>query len=87
MSHNKFGPDRFSRFDVYCIQTNRQTNRQTSQIYIQNRRKKRIERGKAKSTEIKKKIVNVYMCGGGAEDIECKLKVSIRIGIKNMGEE
>jgi len=25
MSHNKFGPDRFSRFDVYWIQTNRQT--------------------------------------------------------------
>ena len=31
MSHKKFGPDRFSRFDVYCIQT----NIQTSQIYIQ----------------------------------------------------
>ena len=32
----KFGPDRFSCFDVYWIQTNRQkqTNRQTSQIYI-----------------------------------------------------
>ena len=24
MSHKKFGPDRFSRFDVYWIQTNRQ---------------------------------------------------------------
>ena len=37
MSHKKFGPDRFSRFDVYWIQTNkrnRQTDRQTSQIYI-----------------------------------------------------
>ena len=29
MSHKKFGPDRFSRFDVYWIQTNKKTNRQT----------------------------------------------------------
>ena len=29
MSHKKFGPDRFSRFDVYWIQTDRHTNRQT----------------------------------------------------------
>jgi len=40
MSHKKIGPDRFSRFEVYWIQTNRQTDkqtpRQTSQIYIQN---------------------------------------------------
>jgi len=28
-SHKKFGPDRFSRFDVYWIQTNRQTDKQT----------------------------------------------------------
>ena len=28
MSHKKFGPDRFSRFDVYWIQINRQTDRQ-----------------------------------------------------------
>jgi len=39
MSHKKFGPDRFSRFDVYWIQTNKQTpkqsNTQASQIYIQ----------------------------------------------------
>ena len=34
MSHKKFGPDRFSRFDVYWMQTNRQTNRQTRQIYM-----------------------------------------------------
>ena len=27
MSHKKFGPDRFSRFDVYWIQTDRQTNK------------------------------------------------------------
>ena len=27
MSHIKFGPDRFSRFDVYWIQTNRQTDK------------------------------------------------------------
>ena len=26
-SHKKFGPDQFSRFDVYWIQTNKQTNR------------------------------------------------------------
>ena len=34
MSHKIFGPDRFSRFDVYWIQTDRQTDKQTSQIYI-----------------------------------------------------
>ena len=36
MSHKKFGPDRFSRFDVYWIQTDRQTNRQTDKpnLYI-----------------------------------------------------
>ena len=27
-SYTKFGPDRFSRFDVYGIQTNKQTDRQ-----------------------------------------------------------
>ena len=36
MSHKKFGPDRFSRFDVYWIQTNKQTNKQTDKpnLYI-----------------------------------------------------
>jgi len=29
MSHKKVGPDRFSRFDVYWIQTNKQTPKQT----------------------------------------------------------
>ena len=33
MSHKKFGPDRFSRFDVYWIQTNKQTDRQAKFIY------------------------------------------------------
>ena len=33
MSQQKFGPDRFSRFDVYWIQTDRQTNRQAKFIY------------------------------------------------------
>ena len=32
MSHKKFGPDRFSRFDVYWIQTDRQTDRQAKFI-------------------------------------------------------
>ena len=32
MSHKKFGPDRFSRFDVYWIQTNRQTDK--ANLYI-----------------------------------------------------
>ena len=27
MSHKKFGADRFSRFDVYWIQTNKQTDK------------------------------------------------------------
>ena len=37
MSHKKFGPDRFRRFDVYWIQTNKQTNRQTDKpnLYIE----------------------------------------------------
>ena len=30
----KFGPDRFSRFDVYWIQTDKQTDTQTNQFYI-----------------------------------------------------
>ena len=30
MSHKKFGPDRFSRFDIYWIQTDRQTPKQTN---------------------------------------------------------
>jgi len=35
MSHTKFGPDRFSRFDVYWIQTDRHPDKkQTSQIYV-----------------------------------------------------
>ena len=29
-SLEKFGPDRFSRFDVYWIQTDRQTDKQTN---------------------------------------------------------
>ena len=33
MSHKKFGPDRFSRFDVYWIQTDKQTDRQAKFIY------------------------------------------------------
>ena len=37
MSHKKFGSDRFSRFDVYWIQTDRQTNKQTDKpnLYIE----------------------------------------------------
>ena len=33
-SHKKFGPDRFSRFDVYWIQTNKQTDTQAKFIWI-----------------------------------------------------
>ena len=33
MSYTKFGPDRFIRFDVYWIQTNRQADRQAESIY------------------------------------------------------
>ena len=36
MSHKKFGPDRFSRFDVYWIQTNKQTDRQTDKPNFNN---------------------------------------------------
>ena len=38
MSYKKFGPDRFSRFDAYWIQTNKQTNKQTDKpnLYIDN---------------------------------------------------
>ena len=32
MSHKKFGPNRFSRFDVYWIQTNKQTDRKAKSI-------------------------------------------------------
>ena len=45
MSHKKFGPDRFSRFDVYWIQTDRQTNRQTDKpnLYIDGEKKNDCE--------------------------------------------
>jgi len=32
-SHIKFGPDRFSCFDVYWIQTDKQTDRQAKYIF------------------------------------------------------
>ena len=32
-SHTNFGPDRLSRFDVYQLQTNKQTDRQAKYIY------------------------------------------------------
>ena len=35
MSHKKFGPDRLGRFDVYWIQTNRQTDKPN--LYIDRR--------------------------------------------------
>ena len=40
MSHKKFGPDRFSRFDVYWIQTNKQTDRHPDKpnLYIDARK-------------------------------------------------
>ena len=34
-SHVKFGPDQFSRFDVYWIQTDRQTNKAYIEICIE----------------------------------------------------
>ena len=37
--HTKFGPDLFSRFDVYWIQTDRQTDKQS--IYLDNTRWKK----------------------------------------------
>ena len=33
MAHNKFGPDRFSRFDVYWIQTNKHPDTQAKFVY------------------------------------------------------
>ena len=38
-SHKKFGPDRFGRFDVYWIQTNISTEKQTDKpnLYIDNK--------------------------------------------------
>ena len=54
MSHKKFGPDRFSRFDVYWIQTSQQTDKQTDKpnLYIEgteqgwNRSQQRREQNK-----------------------------------------
>ena len=40
MSHKKFGPDQFSRFDVYWRQTNKQTYKPN--LYIDNQIKKAI---------------------------------------------
>ena len=47
MSHKKCGPDRFSRFDVYWIQIDKQTNRQTDKpnLYIDQLRKPRVDIG------------------------------------------
>ena len=45
MSHKKFGPDRFSRFDVYWILTNRQTDRQAKFIYRWNGVRLRVDIG------------------------------------------
>ena len=41
MSHKKCGPDWFSRFDVYWIQTNKQTPKQTDKpnLYMDKTRK------------------------------------------------
>ena len=44
MSHKKFGPDRFSRFDVYWIQTNRQTDKPN--LYIDDSLKNKKIAGK-----------------------------------------
>ena len=48
MSHKKFGPDRFSRFDVYWIQTNKQTPKQTDKpnLYIDTAQVHGVGRGK-----------------------------------------
>jgi len=35
MSHKKFGPDRFSRFDVYWIRTDKQTDKPNSYIDLE----------------------------------------------------
>ena len=39
MSHKKFGPDRFSRFDFYWIQTNKQTPKQTNKHHNKQKNK------------------------------------------------
>ena len=47
MSHKKFGPDRFSLFDVYWIQTDKQTDQPN--LYIEEEKmqksKVKIEQG------------------------------------------
>jgi len=55
MSHKKFGPDRFSRFDVYWIQTDRHPNRQTNKQT--NRRAKFINRYMPKTLELDRSVV------------------------------
>ena len=59
MSHKKFGPDRFSRFDVYWIEPDRQTNIQTDKpnLYIdENCGEKLINKTKIIKNGIKSKI-------------------------------
>ena len=41
MSHKKFGPDRLGRFDVYWIQTNRQTDKPN--LYIEDINNKKFK--------------------------------------------
>ena len=64
MSHKKFGPDRFSRFDVYWIQTNKQTDKPNLYIDFQSlelfvailTRKHDFHWGKFQKKKIKSKL-------------------------------
>jgi len=51
MSHKKFGPDRFSCFDVYWIQTNRQTSQIYTEIIMFNKLSVKVEYCKIVMTE------------------------------------
>ena len=75
MSHKKFGADRFSRFDVYWIQTNKQTNRhpdrQAKFIY---RLKSNCYRNFLTSPRILFKAVSRTFCFRGFETVSYLLE-------------
>ena len=79
-SHEKFGPDRFSRFDVYWIQTNKQTDKPNLYIDL-------IYRSKIYLFEKPIKNVYSYMChililfleewgGGGEQGVLVRSEIS-----------
>ena len=70
MSHKKFGPDRFSRFDVYWKQTNRQTDKHHDKpnLYIDRYTLFLIKCSRQATATIRANNSAGELCGGVPED-------------------